>query len=105
MKNCAFLLLMAAFTLSSCQKSDTNQGDAKLIGIDFRKCATPYCSGWFIEINGETKRFFEAPAETDIDFSGELTFPISVTVVWEKYDNEWQDVEDLVRVKKIFYND
>ncbi len=101
MKNYFLLFFLAFFVLTSCEKSCMNEGDAKLIGIDFRKCASPFCGGWFIEIDGDTLRFFETPAETDIDFNGDLKFPIPVNVVWKKYENEWKDIPDLIYVEKI----
>ena len=97
-----FLLCLAILSATACKKSCTTPGEALLIGIDYRKCASPYCGGWFIEINNDTLRFFETPEKTDIDFNSELEFPIPVDVEWERYDNDWKDVPDLIRVEKIF---
>ncbi|MCC6724451.1 MAG: hypothetical protein IT258_08070 [Saprospiraceae bacterium] len=104
MKNVLFVFLLAAIAGSSCNKSDDfNSSSATLTGIDYRKCASPYCGGWFLEIDGETKRFLEIPANTDIDLNdGELEFPIPVEVEWKKYDNEWADIQDLIKVEKLF---
>ncbi|MBK8564487.1 MAG: hypothetical protein IPN76_14420 [Saprospiraceae bacterium] len=102
MKNFILLFVLVGLCFAaSCEKSDLKTGTAKVTGIDFRKCASPYCSGWFIEIDGETKRFFEIPSNTDIDFNSELEFPIPVEVEWEKYDNWWGDIEDLIKVEKL----
>lgn len=86
----------------SCQKEDLNSSDAVLIGIDYRKCASPFCGGWFIEIQGDTLRFFETPKETDIMLDSETEFPIPVKVEWLRYQNEWKDVEDLIKVNSLF---
>ena len=105
MKNYFLLFLLAIVSLTSCEKSCMKEGSAELIGIDFRKCASPFCGGWFIEIEGDTLKFFEMPDETDIEFNENLEFPIPVNVVWGKYENEWKDVPDLIHVKKIFLKD
>jgi hypothetical protein len=105
MKNHFLLFLLAAITMTACDKTSLQSNGAQLIGIDFRKCASPFCGGWFVEIDGQTLRFFETPAETDIDFSGDLEFPIPVNVVWKKYENEWKDVADLIFVEQIKYKD
>lgn len=90
---------------AACKKSSVETQNAQVTGIDMRKCASPYCGGWFIEIGGETKRFLEVPADTDIDFNAELQFPIPVEVQWEKYDNWWGDIDDLIKVKKLYKAD
>lgn len=102
MKKLFFLLLIICFIGSSCCKSDLTDNNAKLIGIDFRKCASPFCGGWFIEIEGDTLRFIETPEKTDIDLNGQLIFPIPVKVKGKKYDNEWKDVEDLIFVEELW---
>jgi hypothetical protein len=106
MKNIILLLGLAVLCFAaSCKKSDLNPATAQLTGIDFRKCASPFCSGWFIEIDGETKRFLEIPNETDIDFNSELEFPIPVEVEWKEYDNWWGDIEGLIKVEKLYRKD
>jgi hypothetical protein len=103
MKQFFILLSFTVFGVQCCKNSDlVNTGDARLTGIDYRKCASPYCGGWFVEIDNDTLRFFETPAETDIDFNDELQFPIPVEIEWERYDNEWKDVPGLIRVERIF---
>ncbi len=102
MKKYLVLFSFAVLAAACCKDAGLNTGDARLIGIDYRKCASPFCGGWFVEIDGDTLRFFETPAETDIDFNSELQFPIPVEIEWERYDNEWKDVPGLIRVEKIF---
>lgn len=107
MKNIVLLFMLAGFLCLalSCEKQNLKTNSAMLTGTDARRCASPYCGGWFIEINGETKRFLEIPAQTDIDFNNELVFPIPVEVQWKRYDNWWGDVEDLIKVEKLYRED
>jgi hypothetical protein len=106
MKNFILLLLLATLGFSCCDSSDDlSSGNAMLTGIDGRKCASPYCGGWFLEMNGETYRFLEVPTDTDIDFNSELDFPIPVEVEWTEYDNWWGDIEGLIKVEKIYIKD
>ncbi len=106
MKNFLLLLLLSTLCFPCCNKSDDlSTSNAMLTGIDERKCASPYCGGWFLEMDGETLRFLEAPTDTNIDFNSELEFPIPVEVEWTEYDNWWGDVEGLIKVEKIYMKD
>lgn len=101
MKKILLFVFIALLGFTACEKSDLQSSNAVLTGIDFRKCASPYCGGWFIEVNGETLRFFEVPIDTDIELSGDLEFPISVSITWEKYEGDWGEIQDLIKVKKL----
>lgn len=96
------VLLVYCLILGACQKEDSMSSDGKLIGIDFRKCASPWCGGWFVEIGGDTLRFFETPEKTDINLNSEIVFPVSVRIEWMQYENEWKDLEDLIQVNSLF---
>ena len=103
MKNFILLLLLTTIGFACGDKSeDLSSGNAMLTGIDFRKCASPYCGGWFLEMDGETFRFLEVPTDTDIDFNSELEFPIPVEVECTEYDNWWGDIEGLIKVEKLY---
>ena len=104
MINRIVVVLIVAFLFfgASCREEEMTSGDALLIGIDYRKCATPFCGGWFIEIDGDTLRFFERPKETDIDLNAETEFPIPVKIKWMRYQNEWMEIDDLIKVNTLF---
>lgn len=95
-------LLVVLLFVGSCQKEQLTLSDAVLIGIDYRKCASPFCGGWFIEIEDDTLRFFEIPKNTDINLDSETVFPQPVNVEWMRYENEWKDIEDLIKVNALF---
>lgn len=101
MKKLLFLFIVGLLSLSACKKEKLFV-DGTLIGIDYRKCASPMCGGWFIEIKGDTLRFLEMPEKTDINLNGELKFPIPVKVIYRKYDNEWSQFKDLIYVKELW---
>lgn len=101
MKKLLFLFMVGLLSLSACKKEKLYV-HATLIGIDYRKCASPMCGGWFMEIKGDTLRFLEIPEKTDINLNGELKFPIPVKVIYRKYDNEWSQIKDLIFVKELF---
>jgi len=91
------------FTLSNCKKETMKDKDAQLIGIDYRKCASPFCGGYWIEIEQDTLRFLDFPSDSDV---GELdvntVFPIPVEVTWKwPTDETLKMAEDLIMVEKI----
>lgn len=106
MRTFFFVFALAIAALTACNHdSNTLDGnstldDATILGIDYRRCASPYCGGWFIEIGGDTLRFLEVPAQTDIDLYGNAIFPISVKVRWHQYENEWSDIEGLIYLEE-----
>ncbi|MBK7337449.1 MAG: hypothetical protein IPJ00_15375 [Saprospirales bacterium] len=93
-----FLFVLFASMASTCETGDTGN----IIGMDYRRCASPYCGGYYIEIEGDTMRFLEQPAKTDIEFTGQMAYPVPVKVVWRKYDNEWKDVEGLIFLEEAY---
>ncbi|MBK6903669.1 MAG: hypothetical protein IPH04_12930 [Saprospirales bacterium] len=93
-----FLFFLFALTASTCETGVP----ANIIGMDYRRCASPYCGGYYIEIEGDTMRFLEQPAKTDIEFTGQMAYPVPVKVVWRKYDNEWKDVEGLIFLEEAY---
>jgi hypothetical protein len=95
-------LLVVWLLVGSCQKEEVTLSDGRLIGIDYRKCASPFCGGWFVEIEDDTLRFFEIPKSTDINLDSEAVFPQPVKVEWMRYENEWKDIEDLIKVNALF---
>ncbi len=97
-----FIFGLSLLSFSACIKEKLYV-DGKLIGIDYRKCASPMCGGWFIEIKGDTLRFLEKPEKTDIDLNGDLKFPIPVKVIYSRYDTPfWKDIKDLIYVKELW---
>jgi hypothetical protein len=102
MSNWKVVLLVFCLTLVACHKEDLVSSNGKLIGIDFRKCASPMCGGWFVEIEGDTLRFFETPDKTDLDLHSEIIFPQSVKIEWMRYEHEWKEIDDLIRVTSLF---
>lgn len=59
--------------------SITDQGT--ITGMDPRMCVC--CGGWWIRIQNDTLRFYDAPAST-LDMLNSTTFPLQVRVKWTK---------------------
>lgn len=97
-----FIFFLLGLTASTCEKTGNRCDTANIIGMDYRKCASPFCGGWYIEIEGDTLRFLEQPAKTDIEFSGEMAYPVPVKIVWRRYENEWKDVQDLIFLEEAY---
>jgi len=76
---CMSLLLMTA-----CKKENSLQSNGQITGADPRMCAC--CGGWFINIDNETYRFYDLPAESDLDLTN-ASFPIQVELNWNTTGN------------------
>ncbi len=61
--------------------------EALIVGQDFRRCMSPICGGWFIEVGNDTLRFLNLPEKTDLLEGPEWTFPIPVLIKYEPYSN------------------
>ncbi len=80
----------------ACKKEEIGYTNAVITGPDFSMC--PCCGGWFVNVNDSTYRFYELPAESNLDLNTE-TFPLEVKMVYIKTNNAC--MEDLITVKKI----
>lgn len=96
----AFVFLL--FSFANCEKKKTNN-EALVIGIDYRKCAHPFCGGYFIEINQDTLRFLDIPKKSNLgELAFETHFPIPVEVKWILPKDELlKKAADLIEVKEI----
>jgi hypothetical protein len=102
MKPLLLLITLIVLAVPACRK-ERQYTNGMIIGIDYRKCASPMCSGWFLEVKNDTLRFLEIPEKTDINFNnGDLKFPIPVKVIYTRYTNDWKDIKDLIFVKEIW---
>ena len=97
-----FLALMT-FTFTNCEKETMKDKDAQLIGPDFRRCASPICGGYWIEIDQDTLRFLDFPSDSDIgELEVDSTFPIPVEVKWKwPKDETLLMATDLIVLEKI----
>ena len=95
------LLATLLLLLLACNKDNENLSNGNLIGYDKRYCASPFCGGWFIDIEGDTLRFLHPPEQTEIEITSQMEFPVPVVVEWRRYQNEWKDIEDLIEVIKL----
>ena len=55
-----------------------------ITGPDLRECMC--CGGWYIEINHNTFRFSDLPANSNLDLWNE-NLPIYVELTWKKNEN------------------
>jgi hypothetical protein len=82
-------LILIPLTFSYCKKEYTENAFTnlgKITGYDPRKCPSPCCGGWYIEINNKTYRFFALPENSNL-YLGFDSLPIYVLVSWKKYEN------------------
>ncbi|HMQ64125.1 MAG TPA: hypothetical protein PKE06_25800 [Flavilitoribacter sp.] len=100
-----FALFAAVLLAAACDKESKNYGDfdeGLLLGQDFRRCVSPICSGWFIEINGDTLRFLGFPENSGIANADLDLLPLPVLVKWTPYaDPDFADVQGLITVTEI----
>lgn len=99
----SILLISSILLFSKCKKEKFQTDDAKIIGIDFRKCPSPACSGYWIEIKQDTLRFLDFPENSKIEeLNMDTYFPIEVTIKWKWADDEvLQIVDDLIVVEQL----
>ncbi|MGB0931085.1 MAG: hypothetical protein ACPGVB_09935 [Chitinophagales bacterium] len=95
MKQLFTLLLISSSFLLTCEKESLNDVGV-ITSFDSRECGC--CGGWFIEIDGETHRFFELPKNSGLDLENEA-LPIDVKLNWEKEDDSCMG--DLILVSKM----
>ncbi|HSP87344.1 MAG TPA: hypothetical protein VLN45_04375 [Ignavibacteriaceae bacterium] len=78
------MIIIAAFVLfgflSCSTQVDEFLDDGVITGVDIRECAC--CGGYFIDIEDNTYRFYELPANSNIDLSN-ADFPIHVKIYWK----------------------
>lgn len=90
------LVCFVLISLLACKKESNNLIHGKITGIDTRKCASPLCGGFYIQINNTTYRCLEVPLNSTLDLSDE-TFPVNVVVHWKK-DNT-SGIDDLIIIE------
>ncbi len=104
MKNIIKILALATTILScqslltSCKKESIFQSEGEVFGYDYRKCASPCCSGFYIKIATDTFRFQSIPTSSNWDIYQEK-FPFKVKLNWEKAPVDC--AKDLISVSKI----
>jgi hypothetical protein len=82
-------LIFVCFILMSlfaCKKETGNLYEGKITGFDYRKCFSPCCGGFFIQIGDSTYRSLDIPENSQMDLSTEH-FPVSVVLEWQKVQN------------------
>ena len=96
-----FLLFLSTTFMFSCKKDALEEfKEASVIGPDFRRCASPYCGGWFFEVGNDTLRFLTLPESSTLTGFND-SFPFPVYIQYKNYDNEWSAIPDLVEVIQI----
>lgn len=91
----AFGVLLVAATLG-CNKATVAKDSATILGADYRKCGC--CGGWFIEIEQDTFRFFEAPNNSNVDLNS-TSYPLKVDVKWRELEDAC--MSDLIEVTSL----
>ena len=94
----SFLLISYQGILTSCKKESIFQSEGEVFGYDYRKCASPCCSGFYIKTANDTFRFQSIPTSSNWDIYQEK-FPFKVKLNWEKAPVDC--AKDLISVSKI----
>jgi len=97
------LLISAILLFTKCKKEKTKTDDAKIIGIDSRKCSIPGCGGFWTEIGQDTLRFIDFPGNSNIEAPNRDTnFPIEVAIKWKwASDEDLKKADDLIIIEYI----
>ena len=75
----AVLLILVLSTISCSLGGDGSMSNGTITGLDVRECAC--CGGFFIEIDNVTYRFYDEPANSELNLENP-TFPIYVRLEW-----------------------
>lgn len=105
-------VLGTSLFLASCSGTNDATDDAILIewmgkgsitGFDARRCASPCCGGWFIQIDGRRHRFLAFPEGTDSTLQTYRSedFPIPVVLIWTSDSTEQKCTHDLITIQAI----
>jgi hypothetical protein len=99
--NCLFFFLSAFLIGTGCTKEVPGTWEEAVItGPDYRRCASPYCGGWFFTTKTDSLRFLTLPVENELNNFGD-SFPYPVWIIYRKYEDEWREIEDLVEIEDI----
>ena len=96
------LFLPIALLIGCSNPTGMTESSGTITGVDYRKCASPCCGGYFIEIDGVdgTYRALSFPEGSDLDLSNE-NFPIRVRLEWSKDASGLICSESVIVVKTI----
>jgi len=89
------LFCIVLISLVACKKDSNSLSQGKIIGYDYRKCASPCCGGFYIQIDNATYRCLEVPDNSQLNLSEE-TLPLNVIVGWKKVETSCGD--DLISI-------
>jgi hypothetical protein len=85
MKKLVFVCFIM-LSLVACKKETGNLYEGKITGLDYRKCVSPCCGGFYIQIGDSTYRSLDIPENSQLDLSpGNL--PVNVVLEWQKVPN------------------
>ncbi|MCI4670359.1 MAG: hypothetical protein MRZ79_19635 [Bacteroidia bacterium] len=79
MKYLVTILFLSSIFIS-CNTEAVFKDRGTIIGLDLRTCAC--CGGYFIDINGESKRFYFLPDTSSLK-AEDIIFPFEVKLKWE----------------------
>lgn len=95
-------LFIVSLLIGCSNPTGMTESSGTITGVDYRKCASPCCGGYFIEIDGVdgTYRALSFPEGSDLDLSNE-NFPIRVRLEWSKDVSGLTCSESVIVVKTI----
>lgn len=95
-------LFIVSLLIGCSNPTGMTESSGTITGVDYRKCASPCCGGYFIEIDGVdgTYRALSFPEGSDLDLSNE-NFPIRVRMEWSKDVSGLICSESVIVVKTI----
>lgn len=96
MKNLIVIVCFLLTILVGCSKEES-MDYGQITGPDMSLCFC--CGGWFINIDGNTYRFFDIPENSNLDIENE-TFPINVRLDWNNDENQCMGDEIVISAIK-----
>ncbi len=101
------LLILALFSFllfPNCQQEEVTPNlmvPATITGPNSMMCPMICCSGWFIEIEGESHHFLNFPEDSEFNSSDLEGYPVEVQLIYEDSDECWDNSIDIIEIEPI----
>ena len=101
-KTMLFLAFFIATLFSNCaEEVKTYQASGEITGPNPMACPTICCSGWFIDIDGESYHFLTFPADSDLSAEDIDDYPFSVQLDYEISEECWDNSIEILAIEAL----
>ena len=84
LKMIAAFIFILLLSISCSMEEDSYKSSGIITGVDVRECSC--CGGYYIDIEGNTYRFYEIPQNSNLKLDNQV-FPVYVKLDWNPDPN------------------